>query len=266
MATASLEAMHTACVRLRDSLDRWLAAFEVMAHEAAASGVVKTEPARKTLRSQSSVKIIALAGSDRGITAAELQRLIDMAPRSAGARLSILASRGHLVRVALPGQTVRYFAHAEHATAWGASGGPAEPEPADTREVLEVGLRQAPQQLAAMVEASAPAVERALQVLAPQPAAAHRPAVAAPPPAPTVAQRHAGWAAKAQNEAAARAVPPPPLLEPKGEVVVPPDVKRTVVNAPAYDLRFGVDPKAVSADPESFSAQWKRLRGEGPSA
>ena len=77
------------------------------------------------------------------------------------------------------------------------------------------------------------------------------------PPTPAAAQRPPGSEAANAKRAAEAGIP-----RPTGEPIVPPDVKRTVVDAPAYDLRFGVDPKAVSADPESFSAQWRRLRGK----
>jgi hypothetical protein len=262
MATASLSTMHTACVRLRDSLDRWLSAFEGLAYEAAAaSATERAVDARKVLRSEASVRILALAGTDQGIAAAELAQAVQMSNDAAGARLAILASRGHLVRVSLPGRRVRYFAKAEHAAAWDA-GGPPPLEVADAREALEVGMprtaaaehHEPVRSLAAMLEADAPAVAAALAVIAPE--------ACAPPaqPKPARPQRKlTGWQ---ENSKLITVVQPKAPVKATGEAIVPENVKRTVVNAPAFDARFQVDPKTVSADPESFSAQWARLRGK----
>lgn len=138
---------------------------------------------------------------------------------------------------------------------------------ADTRDqvVAEVAeqVSRIPADIADMVAAAAPAVEKAMATLAPA-ARAEQPTPSAPPPKPYIpptpaaAQRPPGSEAANAKRAADAGMP-----RPTGEVIVPPDVKRTVAAAPAYDLRFGVDPKAAGTDPESFSAQWKRLRGEG---
>ena len=293
MATAPLDVLHTAALRLREAADRFIVAFEQAAAEAATGAPpAKRErrkplpsPARKRLTSPMGVQVVGLAGTERGTTAAEVARVLELENRAAAARLSLLASRGHLVRVALPGQTVRFFAHAEHAMAWGSFSTPLElethrhseypgvvgafPEGHPTPEVCDLpptmnGVdidavhrpRQHENRLAAMVEADAPAVAAALAVIAPP-----QPAPSAPAPKPYIPPTPSRARGERREQLTAAAYVAP-VAKPEGEAIVPPTAKITKAPTPV-DKRFYVDPEAVAQDGESFSAQWKRLRGEG---
>lgn len=113
--------------------------------------------------------------------------------------------------------------------------------------------------LAAMLEADAPAVAKALAVIAPP-----QPAPSAPAPKPYIppTPTRARGERREQLTAAAYVAP---VAKPEGEAIVPPTAKITRAPTP-IDKRFYVDPEAVAQDGESFSAQWKRLRGEGGAA
>jgi hypothetical protein len=146
--------------------------------------------------------------------------------------------------------------------------------------------------LAAMVEADAPAVAAALAVIAPVPVANARPIgeriaadEAIPDRAAALTQARARFAQPAPSAPAPKPYIPPtptrargerreqltaaafvaPVAKPEGEAIVPPTAKITKAPTPV-DRRFYVDPEAVAQDGESFSAQWKRLRGEGAEA
>ena len=248
------------------------------------------------VQSPATMALIELVRRPEGATPAEAVEVLKRhglcADLNLGAeRLRKLTLSGHAVRFVQKNGRVRYFRNDAAMQAWARSDSAQSARPSPAMDGIDIDAvyrkqgSQPAQQLAAMVEAAAPAVERAMAVIAPAPSPAAAAASVAPrastgwyakqaaaatdeahpkpyiPPTPTAAQRPPGSEAASAKRAAEAGIP-----RPTGEPIVPPDVKRTVANAPAYDLRFGVDPKAVSADPESFSAQWKRLRGEGTNA
>jgi hypothetical protein len=269
--TAALDILHTAALRLREAADRFVVAFERAAEAAAAAARAEEppEPPRLLPRNHGRVvgsvtqEVLELSKRPGGITAGDVVPItakygLQANASTAAARLGRLAATGKLVSTRSQYSkygSLRYFATAELAESWAAEQGPPALEAADP-----VALPQ----LAAMFEADAPAVAKALAVIAPAPRPADPPPSApraAPyiPPTPSMARGE-------RRQQLADAAFVAPVAKPTGEAIVPENVKRTVVNAPAFDARFQVDPKTVSADPESFSAQWARLRGEGPGA
>lgn len=304
-----LATMHTACVRLRDALSRWLDAFDALAlavaNEPKQPPTAKPGSGRKL--GEVSQYLIAAAGFPSGIDILAAVPVIERCgvlanSSTASARLDKLVDGGHLVRVRVRGQRVRYFASTEHAEAWAASND--GPPPLEARD--------APQQLATMVAADAPAVAAALHVLAPRRGNEQRSGSGESRPAPACEAEGNGVPARirpasepprgsVQNtldaagsstgplhhqapasrvspqERAPAAQPPrkpskwvdappspPPVqraISPAADVIVPPNVKRTVVEAPKYDTRFGVD-QSRPVIGAGFSAEWKRLRGK----
>lgn len=282
----SLTTMHTACVRLRDALDRWLAAFEVLAHEAA---VHQAPPVPAAHRGGSGyvgdatrrlIELAALPGGVTAVSAVPAPQALGLTANTSAAcsRLDQLTKRGVLVRASASGQRNHYFTSQTDADGWLAQFGPPPLDTPDSADVAtglsalsaatSVAVRtpsvrpstpmdavhsRQPQQLAAMVEADAPAVAKALAVIAPQPAPSAPPPQLYIPPTPSRARGE-------RREQLAAAAYVAPVAKPEGEVIVPPTAKITKAPTP-FDGRFTVDPKLVGQDPESFSAQWARLRG-----
>lgn len=268
MASASLATMHTACVRLRDALDRWLAAFEVVAGEAAAEGLIADPKQSRAARplSESSAEMVALACRPGGITPTEaaevLQRFGRAGNQNIGAeRLRDLAQAGHITRLPQPGRRVRYFGSTDAALTWLArqhQAAQARTEPAEHAAELpelpdqpqEAGVliaskvcdlpavmngvdfdavhRRQPESLAQMVAGAADAVEKAMAVISPTPRAPRQKA------APSPAQRPPG--SEASN--ATRDASPRLTGEPIGMDTAP------VTRAPrvTHDPRYQVDP------------------------
>jgi len=259
MATAALHVLHTAALRLREAADRFIVAFEQAAHEAAAAPEPPSTPRPSLPRGRGreagvvTLEVLQLASRSGGITAADVVAVaashgLKANTSTAAARLNRLAQTGKLVAVRSQYSkygSLRYFATAERAESWAAEQGPA----ADAADPVALPA------LAAMVEADAPAVAAALAVIAPPPPPAER--KPAKPP-----RKLTGWQ---ENTKLITVAAPAPVVKATGEVIVPPDVKITRAPTPV-DTRFHVDPKTLGQDPESFSAQWQRLRGEGAEA
>jgi hypothetical protein len=269
MATASLDILHTAALRLREAADRFVVAFERVAAEAAVPEAPEPRPVaskhqrKGKAQSPETVAILALAARPQGVVASEAAKAIDRNMSNASARLLDLVERGKLV----PAQSnysargkVRYFLTSEAAETWAAEQGPPAVEahqPSEYPSRVEAFPERRPTpevcDLAAMVEADAPAVAAALAVIAPQPV----PSAPAPKPyIPPTPSRARGERREALTAAAFVA----PIAKPTGEMIVPPTAKHTVAPTPV-DGRFSADPETLGKDPESFSAQWARLRG-----
>lgn len=217
--STELATLHTACVRLRDALSRWLDAFDALALDVgAAPRVIAAKPVHPT-----TLALLELAARADGVDSRGAADALQMKQPDAAGRLSRLHQDGRLTKRVVPGHSVRFFVDAAAADAWAAAAVPARLPPIA--------------RLAAMFEADAPAVAKALAVIAPQPAPSAPPPKPYIPPTPTRAAR-----------------PPEP------EVIEPEDVRKIVMPAPPG--RFSVDPKTLGEDPESFSAQWARLRGK----
>jgi len=249
--SASLAMLHTAALRLREAADRFVVAFEQAAAEA--GGGTALPPARPPRPLHPTTKtLLDLAGQADGVDSRTAARALGMAQTDTAGRLGRLQQAGKLFKRTADGYSVRFFATEAAADLWVQRVSDQDPPPPAR------GIRAA-QQLAAMVEADAPAVAAALAVIAPAPRPADPPP-SAPRPAPYIPPTPSMARGERREQLVAAAFVAP-VAKPEGEAIVPPNVKRTVVNAPAFDARFQVDPKTVSADPESFSAQWARLRG-----
>jgi hypothetical protein len=288
---ASLDILHTAALRLREAADRFVVAFEKAAAEASTEAP-ETRPAASQHQRKgramgaAASTILALAERPQGVTAPEAAKAIDRDTSNTSARLIDLVQRGKLVSVRSNYSShgrLRYFTTPELAEAWAAEQGPpaveAHEAPAESAAIDLVGLKapsdlgpSAPmngvdidavhrrplRRLAAMVEADAPAVAAALAVIAPVPAPSAPPPKPYIPPTPTRARGE-------RREELTAAAYVAPVAKPTGDTIVPSTAKITIAPTPV-DGRFCVDPKTLGEDPESFSAQWARLRGEGSGA
>jgi hypothetical protein len=245
--------LHTAALRLREAADRFVVAFEMAAAEASTPEAPETRRVaskhqrKGKAQSPETVAILALAARPQGVTAPEAAKAVERDLSNASARLTDLVQRGKLVSArsnySAQGK-LRYFLTSEAAEAWAAEQGP---------PAIEAHTPA----LAAMFEADAPAVAAALAVIAPQPVP--QPAPSAPPPKPYIPPTPSMARGERREQLAAAAFVAP-VAKPTGEAIVPPTAKITRAPTPV-DGRFHVDPKTLALDPESFSAQWARLRG-----
>lgn len=243
-----MDILHTAALRLREAADRFVVAFERAAAEATTAAPEARPAASQHQRKGKAMgaaasTILALAERPQGVTAPEAAKAIDRDTSNTSARLIDMVQRGKLVSVRSNYSShgrLRYFTTSELAEAWAAEQGP----PAVEAHVPT---------LAAMFEADAPAVAAAMAVIAPQPAPS------APEPKPYIPPTPSRARGERREQLTAEAFVPP-VAKPTGDTIVPSTAKITIAPTPV-DGRFSVDPKTLGEDPESFSAQWARLRG-----